>query len=192
MPTRRTPFIAGEFYHIYNRGINGLRIFNSERNYCYFLKRMREKILPKYGLVICYVLMPTHYHLLIQINVNDFSSVMARLAISYSKSINKEMNRSGPLFEGRFKAIHIDSDEYILALSSYIHLNPVKAKLVGSPEHWPYSSYLDYIGKRQGSLPKKEFLYSFFSVPNPPNEYYRFMNDVSLSPGKNIDHLLFD
>jgi putative transposase len=192
VPTRRKPFIVGEFYHIFNRGVNGSEIFYSERNYYYFLKRIKEIVTPNFGAVICYVLMPTHYHFLIQIKNDDFSSAIARVAISYSKSINKEITRSGPLFDGRFKAIHIDSDEYALSLSHYIHLNPVKAKLVKSPEQWPFSSYLDYIGMRQGALPDKEFLYSYFSVNDSANDYRRFIENYSETPNNKIDHLLLD
>lgn len=119
MPTRRIPFEKDGYYHVYNRGMNGSRIFYSARNYQFFIRRIKEILVPNHALVICYALMPTHYHLLVQIKGNNFSSAFARLAISYTKSINIENDRSGPLFEGRFKAIHIDSDECLKPISLY-------------------------------------------------------------------------
>jgi REP element-mobilizing transposase RayT len=192
MPKRNVILEKGEFYHIYNRGVNGTTIFYSKRNYQFFLRRIREIITPEFASLICYALMPTHFHLLVQLNSDEFSSSMARLAISYTKAINTEQERSGPLFEGRFKAIHIDSDEYVLALSRYIHLNPVAAKIVSSPEQWPFSSYLDHIGKRKGTLPDKTFLLSYFSSPTPGKAYQAFVEAESNETDSNIDHLIID
>ena len=130
MPQRKVPLVPGEYYHVFNRGINSEIVFRSDRNYLFFLRRIRELLIPKTASIIAYVLMPTQYHLLIQINSDSFSAVMGRLSLSYTKAVNREWKRSGPLFESRFKAKLVDTDEYILGLSRYIHLNPVSAHLV--------------------------------------------------------------
>jgi putative transposase len=143
MPQRKVPLAPGEYYHVFNRGINSEIVFRSDRNYLFFLRRIRELLIPNTASIIAYVLMPTHYHLLIEIVSETFSAVMGRVGLSYTKAVNREWKRSGPLFESRFKAKLVDPDEYILGLSRYIHLNPVSAHLVEKPEEWPYSNYLD-------------------------------------------------
>ena len=89
---------------------------------------------------------------------------MQRFALSYTKAINKRYGRVGSLFQGRFRAVCVDRDEYMVHLSRYIHLNPVTAKLVERPEDWEFSSYREYIGLRAGTLPKTEAILSQFSL----------------------------
>ncbi len=100
---------------------------------------------------------------------SGISNLMMSLQISYAKAINKRYNRVGHLFQGPFKNIHIDRDEYLLHLSRYIHINPVEAGLVSKPEVWEFSSYLDYIGLRNGALPKPDLILSQF----PDRQAYR-------------------
>ena len=78
---------------------------------------------------------------------------MQPLTVSYAKSINKQEERSGHLFQGPFQVKLVDRDEYLKWLSRYIHLNPVVAGLVERPEEWAFSSYRDYVGLRNGTLP---------------------------------------
>jgi hypothetical protein len=78
---------------------------------------------------------------------------MQRFGVSYAKAINQRYDRVGSLFHGPFQAIHVDQEEYLVHLSRYIHLNPVAAGLVKRPEQWEFSSYLEYLGQRQGTLP---------------------------------------
>ena len=108
--------------------------------------------------------MPNHYHLLICIKAeHDFSrKVMQPFGTSYTKAINAQEKRVGPLFQGRFKSIHVDDEAYLLNLTRYIHRNPVDAGLVDKPQDWPYSSYLDYAGLRDGSLPKTSVILDQF------------------------------
>jgi putative transposase len=81
---------------------------------------------------------------------------MHRLAMAYSKAINKRYERSGPLFQGPFKSILVDQDAYLLHLSRYIHLNPVEAGFVDDLRDWEFSSYHEYAGLRSGTLPNTE------------------------------------
>jgi REP element-mobilizing transposase RayT len=101
--------------------------------------------------VITYVLMPNHYHLLIQARTDSLSHAMQLFGISYTKAINKRFQRTGVLLQGAFQAKLVDRDNYLLHLSRYIHLNPVRAGLVQHPEDWNYSSYRDYVGLRNGT-----------------------------------------
>lgn len=85
---------------------------------------------------------------------------MMKLSVSYTKAINKRYGRVGSLFQGPFRAVHVDRNEYLLHLSRYIHLNPVTAGLVPQPEEWEFSSYREYIGLRNGTLPEPKIVLS--------------------------------
>ncbi len=146
MPYRRTSFSPAEFYHIYNRGNNKGRIFFERENYLFFLRIFLKYFPQSIVETHAYCLMPNHYHLLVRLSCASEISVRMRcFGISYSKAVNVRYGRSGHLFQGRYNAKHIDSNEYLLHLSRYIHLNPVMAKLVSKPEDWEFSSYKNYI-----------------------------------------------
>ncbi len=192
MPQRKEPLIPGEYYHIFNRGINSQVVFQTDRNYFYFLRKTKEYLTPKIASIIAYVLMPTHYHLLVQINHEDFSLAMGRIGNSYTKAYNLEWDRTGPLFEGRFKSKLVNLDEYVLRLSLYIHLNPVSSRLVEKPEDWPYSSYLDLIGIKEGVLPLINLVHSYFDYSDPHFRYQNFVEAGLKSQDYQFSHLLFD
>ena len=82
--------------------------------------------------------MPNHYHFLVQCNGGSLSEAMQLLSLAYTKSINKRFNHVGSLFQGRFQAILVDSDNYLVHLVHYIHLNPVKANLVKTVSEWSF------------------------------------------------------
>jgi len=157
-------FICGNYYHILNRGNNKQRIFFVRENYLFFLRRLKAG-LQKYGTeLICYCLMPNHFHLILkEVIERGISNLMLALQTSYAKAINKRYDRAGHLFQGTFKSIHIDRNEYLLHLSRYIHINPVEAGLLQRPEDWEFSSFRDYIGLRSGTLTKAEIILSQFS-----------------------------
>ena len=161
-------FEQGNFYHIYNRGVNKQKIFFSKRNYEYFLRKIQVHIVPNCSL-LSYCLMPNHFHLLIYANLNtgervDNSSILPisvlsegiRMVLSsYAKAINKQESRVGNLFQQKTKCKCLnpkDIQSGIITHSSlyeedcfnYIHFNPVKAGLVERPEDWEYSSYREY------------------------------------------------
>ena len=90
---------------------------------------------------------------------------------AYVQAVNRQMDRSGTLFEGRFRHVHIDRDEYILHLCRYIHLNPVKSGMVGNPEDWEFSDYKDWIfGRRNRDIISTYFL--------SPREYAKFVLEL--------------
>lgn len=130
MPRCRTSFLIGHYYHIYNRGNNRQNIFFERNNYLFFLKQFRRYLAEETVSVLAYCLMPNHYHFLICLRQDNLSEKMALLSLSYTKAINRRFNRCGSLFQGPFQAIHVNREEYLLNLSRYIHLNPVKAGLV--------------------------------------------------------------
>ncbi len=113
-----------------------------------FKKALMEKINKKDKLVqiIAYCIMPTHFHFVLKQLKNDgISYFMRNISNSYSHYFNNKKNRKGSLWGGKFENIPVNSDEQLLHLSRYIHLNPVTAGLVERPESWEYSSYHEYI-----------------------------------------------
>ena len=160
---RKTPIRPGEYYHIYNRGVEKRNIFLRKNHWGKFLQYLQKYCLPEYGEVLAYCLMPNHYHLIVFVNTEDFgSTVMMPLAMAYAKAINKELRRPGHLFQGTYQAKRIISTEQLIHLSQYVHLNPVVAGFVESPEDWAYSSYREYIGLRDGSLPNTSIILADF------------------------------
>jgi len=147
------------------------------------IRRMKKYSKKFHISIIAYCLMPNHYHFLLRqdgpFSISDF---MQAVFNSYTKAFNKAYHRSGTLFEGRFKAVHVDRDSYLLHLCRYIHRNPLDSGLVTQLEDWPYSNYLEWIGMRDGTLFDPEFVKVQFGSCQ---EYVLFVEDYD--PSKKID-----
>ena len=195
MPQRSISLVAGEYYHVYNRGNNRQDVFFERENYLFFLRRVRKYLVGDtqetsevWTTIIAYCLMPNHFHLLVCPHDDELSRRMQRFSISYTKAMNKRYDRVGSLFQGQFQAVLVDRNEYLLHLSRYLHLNPVEAGLVKRPGDWEFSSYRDYIGLRQGTLPMPDIILSQFPTPKA---YQEFVESYKLSDRDIIAHLLF-
>lgn len=148
---RRYPVLAnGDIYHIYNRGVEKRSIYLSDSDFKHFLetlehyrtpninKHSKKTVLkvggnPNFPLVeiLSYCLMPNHFHLLLeQKSDNGISIFMSRVANSFTKYFNIKNERIGPLFQGTFKAVKISTDEQLVHISRYIHLNPLVSRIV--------------------------------------------------------------
>jgi putative transposase len=145
MPSLRTSISEGDFYHIYNKAVAGNLLFDEHKNYWYYLSKIKQYLLTT-AEILTYCLMPDHYHLIVKIRSREFSQSMQKLALSYAVSYNNLYQRKGHLFLGPYQRKIIRDTPYLLHLSRYIHLNPVKANLVSKAENWKYSSYNEYIG----------------------------------------------
>jgi REP element-mobilizing transposase RayT len=176
MPYRADTFTQGQYYHIYNRGAGKGQIFFNEGNYEYLL-RLVKQYYQKYGvMVIAYCLMPNHYHFLLrQETENSISKFIQVLFNSFAQGLNIQQERTGTLFEGRFRHKCVEKWEYLVTLCRYIHRNPVKARLVSQPEDWLYSNYQEWIGLRNGDLVDKIFVQDHFPKPG---DYIAFVNDL--------------
>jgi putative transposase len=185
MPYRRIQFCKGEYYHIYNRGANRQPIFRSDENYRFLLRRVKEYITQDAVAVIAYCLMPNHYHFLMrQDGDTSISNCIQSVFNSYTKAFNKMYTTSGTLFEGRFRSIHVDTDEYVTHLCRYIHRNPLDGKqpLVQNLADWPYSNYPEWLGIRHGTLIDHQFVQGFFSSYG---EYQAFV--LNYQPSKQLN-----
>lgn len=142
--------------------------------------------------IICYCLMPNHFHLLIkQLNDGGITEFIAKLSNSYTKYFNTKNRRVGPLLQGEFKSVLIESNEQLLHLSRYIHLNPLVSGFVDDLKEYPWSSYLEYIGLNTQQICSKEIILNQFKSPK---DYQKFvMNQESY--GRELEiikHTLLD
>ena len=177
MPYARRDIIAwlpGQYYHIYNRGVQRGTIFREPDNYLFVIARLKKYAREFCLSVIAYCLMPNHYHLLIRQDGGVSAGLLPqRIFNSYTKAYNKRYQQSGTLFEHRFQAKAIYNSAHLLHLCRYIHANPVKDGLAASPSDWPYSNYLEWTGERAGALVDREFIAHQF--PNA-DEYRTFVS----------------
>jgi putative transposase len=142
----------GAFYHITARGNERKRIFFGKGDYDKFKEYLLEAQ-DKYGYRLhCYVLMGNHYHLLIETPNGNMNKVLHYINGSYANYINRKRNRNGHLLQGRYKGILVDRDAYMLELSRYLHLNPVRAKIVERPEDYRQSSYRSYVKTQKEAI----------------------------------------
>ena len=152
-------------YHVFSRGNERKEIFRGGTDYELFLGILADCAARFDVLVHAYCLMPNHYHLLLETKDSNLSQVMKRLLGIYTVRFNRMHKRTGHLFEGRYKALLVDKDNYFLELSRYVHLNPVKARIVQSPEAHPWSSMKHYLKDKAPDFLHREFtLKSFESV----------------------------
>jgi REP element-mobilizing transposase RayT len=139
----------GALYHITSRGNERRKIFLDAYDRGKFLDILRDYH-DRFGILLhSYVLMDNHYHLIIETPSGNLLKVMHGINSGYTGYFNRRYKRSGHLFQGRYKAILVDKDIYLVELSRYIHLNPVKAGMVEKPAHYRWSSYRGYIGMRK-------------------------------------------
>ena len=165
-------YIKNHYYHVYNRGNNRQQIFIDKENYHYLLNLL-QRYQDQFDVrIIAYCLMPNHYHfLLMQSGDSSISQFLKSTFQSYVQAFNKKYEQTGRLFEGQPKANLIDNDAYLLHICRYIHLNPVESKIVSDIEDWPYSNYLEFIGKRNGKLFESTFLRNFYQSSENYQEF---------------------
>lgn len=171
---RKEPLVTGYLYHICTKSIAGYTIFRSDKDYSRMLAIMEyysyESVPMKFSTylrlgeknrgcvweelksrgtlvdIVAYCIMPTHLHLVLcQLKDGGISRYMKNLLNSYTRYFNTKNRRKGPLWQGRFKSILVKTNEQLLHLTRYIHLNPTTDGLVDHPGMWPYSSYNEYI-----------------------------------------------
>jgi putative transposase len=213
---RKNEFAIGEYYHLYNRGVDKRVIFNNPSDYWRFLALLylgnsqkevclgdyskeerqlinlfNEKNDKKLVSIGAYCLMPNHFHLLVREEMeNGTSTFMKKLLTSYSMYFNKKYERTGTLFEGRFKSKHIGEDRYLEYLFSYIHLNPLKiidhdwrenlnfdkTKAKNFLDNYRYSSYQFYCNKKH---PENKILgaYNFPTYFENRNSFQVFIDN---------------
>lgn len=204
MPIRKVPLVANEIYHVYNRGVEHRPIFLSKRDYERALEslifyqfqdlplsfshvirlpiREKEEILSKLPTkshrlvnILCFSLMPNHFHLLLkQLVDNGISRCVGNFMNSYTRYFNVRHERDGHLFQGQFKAVRIETEEQLIHVSRYIHLNPFSSyilKTIKDLETYPWTSFPEYIGETSRKICNTEMILSHFSSKNKYREF---------------------
>ncbi|MCU0326727.1 MAG: hypothetical protein MUF45_15990 [Spirosomaceae bacterium] len=176
------PLIPNQYYHIYNRGINGEKLYKNPTNYTYFLKKYHQYIYPIAD-TFAYCLMGNHFHISLKIKSveeltltgfetrsglktpEDYSKFISKqfshLFNSYAQSINKAFGKTGGLFETPFKRELIENDEYLKQLICYIHLNPIKHNFTDNFRTYPHSSFQSILSDKPTNLRRLEVIELF-------------------------------
>lgn len=207
MPYQQAIFSNNETYHIFNRGVEKRQIFMNKRDYERFIETMdyyrmknpptrfsfknRPLLLQKnvdsspLVEILCFCLMPNHFHMLVrQIEESGITTFVSKLTNSYTKYFNIKYKRNGPLLQGAFKAVRIEDDEQLLHVSRYIHLNPLIDYLVKDLKTYHHSSYLEFLGQRNGFC-QKEIILSHFSKKSDYEQFVLNQEDY----GRSIKHM---
>ena len=138
----------GALYHVTSRGDRREDIYEDDSDRLQFLEILGEVVETFNWVCHAYCQMGNHYHLVVETPEGNLSKGMRQLNGVYTQTLNRRHGRVGHLFQGRYKAILVDADAYLLELTRYVVLNPVRARMVAGPGEWRWSSYLDMIGKR--------------------------------------------
>ncbi len=219
MPAKNTvrEYQENSFYHIYNRGVAKQEVFFDQQDYKVFINYLNiyltpislqvpnlqaapTKQLKNYFNKIslhCFCLMPNHFHLLLhQGDVMEIPLFLKSLQTRYSMYFNKKYKRVGPVFQGKYKAVQIESEEQFLYISKYVHRNPLVLPPAGSEpaglEKYKYSSYQNYLGLfHQNWLKTKEIL-SYFTNSKLANSYKTFVEETDESDILRIKNQVLD
>jgi putative transposase len=169
---------AGAVYHVLVRGNARQQIFFETADYLRFLRFIGEGIKKYNHRIHAFCLMPNHIHMAVQVGDISLSRIMQNLCFRYTQWMNRRQDRVGHLFQGRYKAVLVDADSYLLELVRYIHLNPVRAGMVKSPEAYLWSSHLSYLGEKKLPWLTIDWVLSRFSSSGSQtgNEYREFVH----------------
>lgn len=212
MPSRNVPFVNDEYYHIFNRGVAKMPIYNNVFDYKHFLSTILYYQIdgpkPRFSFfrdkpislennreivdIICYCLMPNHFHFLLQQKKeNGITEFVSKLSNSYTKYFNAKNKRVGPLLQGEFKSVYVESNDQLLHLSRYIHLNPLVGYVTKDLDFYRWSSYPEYINLINSQICNKKIILDQFKSGS---DYKQFVLDQE-DYGKQLEfikHQLLD
>jgi REP element-mobilizing transposase RayT len=182
MPRQARLDVPGALHHIMVRGIDKSNIFRDDEDKARFLERLGQNVEEGDCSVYAWALMSNHVHILFRSGKEGISTVMRKLLTWYAQYFNRKHRRTGHLFENRYKSILCDEDNYLLALIRYIHLNPVRAKIVATLEQldrYPWSGHRTLIGKAKYPWMDVDHVLSEFGATRRKavNSYGLFMQE---------------
>jgi REP element-mobilizing transposase RayT len=151
MARRPRVHYPGALYHVISRGNQRQKIYRDNEDYRGFETLLGEMVKRHSLTLFAYVLMPNHFHLLLEVSRAPLSKAMQALLYRYTRRYNQRYRKSGHLFQGRYKAILCDRDSYLMELIRYLHLNPVRAGMVSDPGKYRWSSHRAYVGGKSTS-----------------------------------------
>lgn len=174
MVRKRHKWFPGAKYHITSRGVRKSLLFYDQTDFQSYLNLLKETKTHFPFILHTYCLMSNHIHLQLETIRTPTGIIMKHLHNKYAKYFNKRHDYTGHVFESRYGAQWLDSPEYELDVSKYIHLNPLKATMVERLEDYPWSSYHSYILNDENSLVTTEQILSYFNEPQTLN-YEKFI-----------------
>ncbi len=180
MPRQARLDVPGALHHIMVRGINKANIFEDDQDKTRFLKRLGQNVMGGKCSVYAWVIMDNHVHILFKSGKQGISSVMRKLLTWYAQYFNRRHNRTGHLFENRYKSILCDEDNYLLALIRYIHLNPVRANFIATLkelDRYPWSGHRALMGNATHAWMDTAYVLNQFGTRKKAarNAYHRFV-----------------
>jgi REP element-mobilizing transposase RayT len=172
-------YFPGALYHVTLRGNAGQAIFFDDRDRTRFYLLLQEGVERFRHCIHAFCLMSNHVHLAVQVSDIPLSRIVQNVSFRYTKWINWRQNRTGHLFQGRYKAVLVDADAYLLELVRYIHLNPVRAGIVKEPEAYLWNSHRAYLGLEEIPWLTTEWVLGQFSkkTGSARKGYARFIED---------------
>jgi REP element-mobilizing transposase RayT len=197
MPRAKRIHYEGAVYHVTSRGNERRKIVIDDSDRGLFLKILAEVVEEHHLHCHAWVLMDNHYHLLLETPAANLSIAMKHLNGLYTQRFNRKRHRVGHLFQGRFKAIHVEKESYLKELCRYLVLNPVRAKMVKHPKEWKWSSYRATAGieKTPTWLETKGLLGLFDKrLGSAQKAYQRFVADgikVEYRPWDELRHQVY-
>jgi putative transposase len=182
MPRQARLDVPGALHHIMVRGIDKTDIFKDDQDRSLFLDRLGLTVSAGDNAVYAWALMRNHVHILFRSGKSGISSTMRKLLTWYAQYFNRRHKRTGHLFENRYKSILCDEDNYLLALVRYIHLNPLRVRVVKTVEEldrYPWTGHRTIIGKDKHPWMDRETVLSRFggSKKKALSEYRRFVRE---------------
>jgi REP element-mobilizing transposase RayT len=180
----------GAVYHVICRGNNRQSVYRDDHDRKRYLEKLSLYCNEKEVDLLAYCLLTNHVHLLLETPKGNLSKMMQAFQTSYTVYFNKRHQRSGHVFEQRYKAFLVDKDNYLLEVSRYIHLNPVAAGIAEKPRQYRWSSYGEYCKVRGAGVVKCQRLSEYFSGSARRRlAGYREFVEEKLAQGKKIDAL---
>jgi len=165
MPRKSRVWWPGAIYHIMCRGNHRHNIFRDDEDSQVYISVLRQVKATHPFILHSYCLMTNHVHLQIETKDISLSTIMKMINMKYAIYFNKKYHFIGQLMQGRFRSELIENDEYFLTINRYIHLNPVKAKMVDHPLEYQWSSCREYFENPNNPLVEKEKTLGYFSEP---------------------------
>jgi len=188
MPRKARIDAPGALHHIIARGIARRKVFDDNADRDFFVDRLGSILSDTSTLCFAWALIPNHFHLLLKTGATPVATVLKRLLTGYAMYYNRTHKRSGHLFQNRYKSILCQEDTYLLELVRYIHLNPLRAKLVADMKKldiYPYAGHSALIGKMTVAWQNTSYILGLFGEKvSPARRRYRAFVEKGIADGK--------
>ena len=182
MPRKSRIDAPGALHHIIARGIERKAIFRDDRDRDNFLERLGNNLMESRTPCYAWALLRNHFHLLLRSGATPISTVMRRVLTGYAVDFNRRHHRQGHLFQNRFKSILCQEDQYLLELVRYIHLNPLRAGIIGglkSLGRYLYCGHSRLLGKGESNWQDTDYILRLFAktVSTARRRYLKFVGE---------------